>query len=372
MNLGVDLSSYIEEVAHGAKWYLGEREVNPFEAFKENGIKYVRLRVWVDPYDEEGKPYLGGSVDTKKLLELALLAKEYGYECVVDFHYSDFWCDPAKQRVPKSWANLDFEGLKRVLREYTVQILTLLKERDIKVHAIQIGNEITNGLLWPFAHLEGEVPNRTGYEKVAAFLKEGIAGAKEVYPECQIILHLENSGNRPVLDEWYGHAKEEGLDYDVIGLSYYPYWHGERDNFISNCLYLKDKYQKAIWIMETAYGFTLEDYEKDSDGSQLVVGPKTVSNLCAPYPLTEEGQKNFVLDLLAAAKKAGIGEIYYWEPAYVPVKGAGWASESAQAYMATGVSKDPRNEWANQNLFDYGGKALPAFYAFKNDGKEIL
>ncbi len=369
MKLGVDLSTYLEEKAFGAKWYLDGTEVDPLEAFRRNGVDYLRLRVWNNPYGKSGSPFLGGTSDRGKLLELALKGKELGYAIVVDFHYSDFWCDPAKQFLPRAWEGLDMEGVKAALRKFTAETLLSLKDVGVEVHGVQIGNEITNGFLWPLAKLNGTVPNRTGYEALAEFLKEGASAVKSVYPDARVILHLENSGNRPILDEWFSRISELGVPYDVIGLSYYPYWHGSMANFFENATYLKCKFKKEVAVMETGFAFTLADYESGAKAPQLVVNEEVAAKMkeSLPYECTKEGQRLYVHDFLERSREAGVSEVYYWEPAWIPVKGAGWASLEGQAYVRQAEIKETRNEWANQILFDYEGEATPAFGEFKNN-----
>ncbi len=373
MKLGVDLSTFYEEKAFGAHWYVKGEEVDPYLAFKSNGISYVRLRLWKDPYDEDGQPYLGGTCDFEKLLWGALKANSLGMEVVLDFHYSDFWCDPGKQTLPKSWEGLSLPEARREVKSYTATTLASLKEAGVVLHAIQIGNEITNGFLWPLGHLEGEGLGRSNFEGLATLLKAGVEGAREVCPEAKIILHLENSGNLPLIDEWYGRVSSLGVDFDVIGLSYYPYWHGPMDAFFQNTRFLRAKYGKPVYVMETGFAFTTEDYESEAKSAQLVVNGEVAKSMESflPYPCTREGQRTYVRDFLKKAKESLIEEVYYWEPAWIPVKGAGWATIKGQEYCREKTLKEPRNEWANQILFDYEGRATPAFDEFKTiDGKE--
>jgi arabinogalactan endo-1,4-beta-galactosidase len=364
MNLGIDISSYLEEVSHGAHYFQRGQEIDLLEAFHKNGVDSLRARLWNDPQDEAGVSYQGGSCDLAHLLRLGRLAKKKGYSLVIDFHYSDFWTDPGKQSKPKAWANLSKEELVKALYSYTKDTLLVLKEEGLPVEAVQLGNEITNGLLWPEGLLQGSVPTRTNYESVAVFLKAGAQAVKEAFPAAKIILHLEKSGDLQTYREFFDQMTTLQVPYDVIGLSYYPYWHGEREGLYRNIDSLQARYHKEIRIMEFSYAFGTTDYLPGGK-DQLVINPDSIQRLAypLPYPLTPEGQASFVKHFLEEAEKHQVAGVYYWEPAWIPVAGVGWASSPGQAYIRA-QRKDSRNEWANQCLFDYQGETTLAFAEF--------
>lgn len=366
MRLGVDLSTYFDERKHGAQYFYRGQEVDPLLAFKANGVDSLRIRVWVNPFDEKGVSYEGGGCDLASFLRLGRRATAFGYKIIIDLHYSDFWCDPGKQRKPKGWEGLTLDELAQKVYEYTRQVVFAAHYEGIAVEGVQIGNEITNGLLWPTGHLEGEVPHRTNYESVAALLLAGSKAVREVLPQTKIILHLEKSSDQATYHEFFDHMKALGVDYQVIGMSYYPYWHGSMDAFFANLDSLS-VYGKEIQVVELGYAFTLKDYLKGAkaEDGQLVVNERSLEELHAPreYPYTEEGQASFVRDFLLKAKAHGVSCVYYWEPCWIPAKGTQWASEAGQRYLGQTV-KETRNEWSNQCLFDYDGKATRAFDEF--------
>jgi len=153
------------------------------------------------------------------------------------------------------------------------------------------------------------------------------------------------------------------VEYDYIGASYYPYWHGTFDEFFSNMNMCKETFNKPVMVMELGYGFTLEDYIKTNNGAaQLVINEEFAFN--QPYPLTPEGQAQFVEEFLKRAKENDIKGIFYWEPIWIPGDGICWASKEGQKYIHE-EGKSTRNEWANQCLFDYNGQKLPSFDKFK-------
>lgn len=370
MELGIDLSTYLEEEASEASYFEAGSKVEPLRVFRLNGVNYLRLRLWVDPFDENGKPYLGGTNDLKSFLTIAKLGVEKGYRIILDFHYSDFWVDPGKQTMPKAWQGLGYEALKDKVAEYTLETLKVSRENDIDLSYIQLGNEITNWMLWPLGKLtdNGKGKERGNYETLIGLLKEASRSCRLAYPKAKLIVHLERSGDNAVYREFFNKLKDGKLDYDVIGMSYYPYWHGTFDQFFANVDDMKRTFGKEVAVMEFGYAYTMEDYIKTSNG-QLVVSKDSASKFYLPYPLTTEGQEECVERFLALASKHGISLVCYWEPCWIPGNNTCWASKEGQAYIGE-LGKEIRNEWANQCLFDYGGNVLPAFYKFrKMEGK---
>ena len=373
MILGVDVSTYFEEKKAGARYFSAGKQVDPLEVFKGNGVTHMRIRIWNDPYSEGKKPYKGGTCGVENFLRLASLAKEYGYRVVPDFHYSDFWADPGKQFIPKGWANDSYETLLAKVAEFTKSTLLKLKGEGIGVEMLQIGNEITNGMLWPIGKLidNGEGERRGNYDCLCGLLKAGIAAAKEVYPHAKIILHLERSGDAAVYQEFFEEMGRHGVPYDIIGASYYPYWHGSFKQLFDNLDSCKAKFKKEIMIMELGYGFTLEDYILTNNGApHLVINEEKLKEMkeALPYPLNEDGQAAFIEEFLALSEKHGVEGVFYWEPLWIPGEDICWASTEGQRYINE-VGKSQRNEWANQCLYDYEGNALKALDKFKIKGE---
>ena len=368
MKLGIDVSTFFETQRFGATYFDKNKKVQPLDMLRANGVDYMRIRLWVDPYDESGNPYLGGTCDLDNFIRLAKLAQQKGYAVMLDIHYSDFWCDPGKQTIPKSWQGLDFNQLVAKLYDYTKETLTTIKQQGINLKFIQVGNEITNGILWPFAKIEKhEVGPRTNYESLRTLLKAGVAACREVTPEAALVLHLERSYDQELYNEFF--AQMTDVDYDVIGFSYYPYWHGTFEQFFANVQNCK-KFGKRLMVVEVGYGFTVEDYVKEAHGGTHLVVDATVTETLGfahDYPLTPVGQAKFVKDFLKLAKANGIEAVFWWEPLWVPGEGICWASEEAQRYTGAETIKSCRNEWANQCLFDYDGKKLPAFDEFRTE-----
>lgn len=368
MRLGIDVSTYYEEKAAGAKYYDKGIEVEPLQMLNANGVDIMRIRLWLNPYNKEGKPYLGGTCDLKNFIKLSKLAIKKGYDVMLDIHYSDFWVDPGKQTVPKAWQNLDEKGLEQKVYDYTTETLTAIKNEGITLSFIQVGNEITNGMLWPYGRLEerGEGEKRGNYETFIKFIKAGVRACREVSPKSELVLHLERSYDINVYNEFFTEMKNAKVDYDIIGFSYYPYWHGTLSQFFANVENCK-KFGKKLMVVETGYAFTLEDYINEPDGNaHLVVANNNVKNFGfkEEFPLTKQGQKDFTAAFIGGCKNHGVYGIIWWEPLWIPGENICWASVEGQEYIRE-TGKSTRNEWANQCMFDYSGNKNPVFDVYK-------
>lgn len=364
MILGIDVSTYLEELAHGAKYYDGDRQIDPLDAFRENGVDHMRIRIWNDPRSEQGEPYLAGTCDLAHYIRLATLAKSKGYHILMDVHYSDFWADPGKQILPKAWQNYNVDELEKAVYGFTEHCLKVARNNAVLPEMVQVGNEITNGMLWPVGRLEKN-GKRGNYQNFLRLLGAGCRAVREHAPETKIVLHLERSNDKAVYQEFFSEVERAGIGYDVIGASYYPYWHGTPDELFDN-LNACRRFGKEIMIVELGYGFTTEAYSLGGVAKRLVIDAERayVAGVTEQYPITPEGQAAFVRDLLARARENSIGGVFYWEPLWLPGEGICWASEAGQKYIHE-EGKSTSNEWANQCLFDYKGRKLPAFDEYK-------
>ena len=368
---GMDVSTLLEEEACGARYYDGGEAEDLFAILKRHGVNSVRLRLWNDPYSEDGKPYGAGTNDFDKTVILARRAKEAGINYLLDFHYSDFWADPGKQRVPKAWRGHSAEQLVKDVYLYTKDVVSRLVSMDLAPFMVQVGNEITNGCMWPLCNRHyGRPDNRPeGEPYFNPILKEvlnaGILAVREACPDALVMLHLDNGGNNAMYRDWFdGYFKAGGADFDMMGLSYYPFWHGNLEALKTNLYDMAERYHKPMALAEVSMGFTMEDYAEyeklaPEDRKGYATRPSLLSGI--DYPMTKEGQKAFMESIVKLLKEipGGLGRgYYYWEPAWVPVPGCGWATPEALEY--TGEAGPGGNEWANQALFDYDGNALPA------------
>lgn len=364
---GMDVSTLIEVERCGGKFYDKGRERELLSILKDYDVNAIRVRLWNDPYSEDGKPYGAGTNDLKTAKELIRRAKKSGFDILLDYHYSDFWADPGKQFVPKAWRGYSVEQLEQAVYDYTKATLEELKEEGLLPEMIQVGNELSYGLLWP----TGKVPQ---YDNIARYVKAGVRAVREVSEKAgskiKVMIHLDNGGNNALYREWFDHFVERGGDFDVIGLSYYPFWHGSLEMLSDNMKDIAERYGKDLIIAEVSMGHTMEDYgafEQLAEGERK--GMATSKELAEKieYPMTPEGQSDFLKEIFRRLEEVPDGRgrgFFYWEPAWIPVAGSGWATESALDYIE---DKGPcGNEWANQALFDYNGNALPALLAVRD------
>lgn len=354
----MDLSTLLELERCGAKYYDDGKETDILDIMKKYDVDTIRIRVWNDPFSPEGEPYGAGGNDPATSLAIAKRVSEAGFGVLLNLHYSDFWADPGKQFKPKAWEGYSVEQLEQAVFDFTVEMMELFEKGGANITMVQVGNELSNGLLWP----EGKVP---AYDNIARFVNAGIRGVRQVDRDVPIMIHLDNGGKNELYREWFDNFMKRGEDFQIIGLSYYPFWHGTLDMLTDNMNDIAERYGKDLIVAEVSMGYTMEDYkdyEKLSDAERkgYATKPSLVEKI--EYPMTKQGQYDFMEDFLNRIShiKGGKGKgFFYWEPAWIPVAGSGWATPASLAYI-----KDPGpcgNEWANQALFDYDGNALPTW-----------
>ena len=364
--LGMDSSQVPALEAAGVKYYdFDGNEKDVFQILAESGINYIRVRVWVDPFDSEGNGYGGGNCNIDTAVEIGKRATEYGMKLLVDFHYSDFWADPAKQMVPKAWAGItDIDEKANEVYKYTLESLNKLKEAQIDVGMVQVGNE-TNGALC------GEKIWMNIYKIMAA----GSKATREVYPEALVAVHFANPEKAGIYETYAKKLDYYSLDYDVFASSYYPYWHGTLENLTTVLNHVADTYDKKVMIAETSYAYTPDD--TDFSGNSVSGG----GGLTLDYPMTVQGQANHVrnvVDTVVNDIHNGIG-VFYWEGTWIAVGtnsweensalweqyGAGWASSYAKEYDPNDAGKYYGGcACDNQALFDASGKPLESLKVF--------
>ena len=360
---GMDLSTLAELEKCGAKYYDNGEEKDLLEIMKSYDVDTIRIRVWNDPWSEAGESYGAGENDPKTSLEIAKRVTKAGFGVLLNLHYSDFWADPGKQIKPKAWASYGVEELEKAVYDFTKDSLQKVLDAGVNVTMIQVGNELSNGLLWP----EGQLPN---YDNVAKFVSAGIRACREVKADIPLMIHLDNGGNNALYRDWFDHYMERGEDFDYIGLSYYPFWHGTLQMLEDNMNDIAVRYGKELIVAEVSMGHTMEDYknyEKLTDSERKGYATKPELAAKVEYPMTVQGQADFTKDFLNrvanVADDKGAG-FFWWEPAWIPVPGSGWATPASLKYM-----NDPGpcgNEWANQALFDYEGNALPTLEVIRD------
>ena len=272
--LGADLGWITEYEAKGYKFYNHEgQEREGTELMKELGLNAVRHRVWVDPSAHDNW------CDKEDLLVKCQRAKALNMEILLNFHYSDWWADPAKQNIPASWSGHSFEQMKEDLVNHTVDVLMCLKANDITPKWIQVGNETRNGFLWSVETNEfgwpvldengnttitesmGHVVNNP--EQYARFFAAGYDACKSVFPDAIVMVHLDNGFDKDLYDFNLGVLKDNGAKWDMIGMSLYPYWaldggfRDDEDQTITDCIenirYVSEKFGCDVMIVETGF-----------------------------------------------------------------------------------------------------------------------
>lgn len=329
---GVDISSLPKNEDHGAVYRTADgRRADPVRLLAGAGVTHARLKVWVNPAD--------GYNTKARILPLARRLKRAGIGIWVDFHYSDTWADPAHQTKPAAWAGLDVAGLSRAVYDHTADVLGALRRQGTPAQLVQIGNELNGGMLWP----EGDWEH---FDNLSAFLKAGLRAARDTTPRIRTILHLANGGDNGLYRWWFDNVTSRGVDFDIIGLSYYPFWHGPVEQAAANMADITARYGKPCVIAETAYPFTLQS---EDDVNDILNDP---SQLTPGFPATPDGQSAWLRAVadLAAAVPDGQGLGYcYWEGTWTYRKGSGWDPTNPTS----------GNAWENLSLFDFEDRALP-------------
>ncbi len=364
---GMDASAVLSLENSGVTYYNYEgEEQDVFMTLAQSGVNYIRLRVWNDPYDENGNGYGGGNNDLATAIELGKRATQYGMKVSIDFHYSDFWADPTRQHAPKAWEGMSGEEKADALYDFTKESLAELLDAGVNVGMVQIGNEINNGM-------SGE----TDLATVMNLLCSGSTAVRETSEaygkDIQVVVHYTNIEQTDEIDNIASNLEEYGVDYDIFGLSYYPFWDGTNENMQAVASNIQEKYGKDVIIAETSYCYTSED--GDGFGNSLVGIDDTVEG----YAATVQSQATMIRDICAAANEVGVLGVFYWEGTWIPVGeatadnsaiwekyGSGWASSYAADY-------DPEDaglyyggcSWDNQAMFDFDGYPLASLNVWK-------
>ena len=359
--LGMDASQVPALEASGVKYYDRDGKARDvFELLAVYGVNYIRVRVWNDPFDAEGHGYGGGNCTVKTARELGQRATAVGMKLLVDFHYSDFWADPGKQKAPKAWADYDLETKAAALEAYTRDALTTLRNSGVDVGMVQVGNE-TNGALC------GE----TDWASIVTLMNAGARAVRDIYPAAKVAVHFANPENG-AYPSYAASLDQYGLDYDVFGSSYYPYWHGTLENLTRVLRQVRETYGKEVMVLETSYAWTAEDF--DFSGNTI----SEESRVAKPYPYTQQGQVNSLRNVVQAVQDAGGIGVCYWEGTWIGVGGAsraeneklweqygsGWASSYGGEYDADAAKWYGGSAVENQAFFDNEGRALDSLMAF--------
>ncbi|MDL5486163.1 glycosyl hydrolase 53 family protein [Microbacterium wangruii] len=363
---GADVSSAIALEQSGVVFRdAAGQPADLFAVLADAGLTDVRVRVWNDPFDAAGNGYGGGDTDVARAVEIGQRATAAGLGVLVDFHYSDFWADPAKQHAPKAWEGYTAQQTADAVAEFTGSALADFIAAGVDVRMVQIGNE-TNGA----------VAGLTGWDGMAQVFAAGSAAVRSALPDAKVVVHFTNP---ETAGRYAGYAREladRGVDYDVFASSYYPFWHGSLGNLTTVLRDVADTYGTQVMVAETSWAHTLED----GDGHGNVIDlPSEVT----AYPVSVQGQATALRDVIQAVVDvgdAGIG-VFYWEPAWLPVGppsevernrelwetfGSGWATSAAGEYDPDDAGQwYGGSAWDNQALFAFDGTPLESLQTFR-------
>ena len=379
---GVDVGSYVALTNAGVKYYDYDGKEQPLmKILKDNGVNYIRLRIWNDPYNEKGETYGGGDSTVDNGLKIGKEATKYGMKVLVDFHYSDFWADPAKQILPKAWqkdAN-DPDKMCENIHDFTKDTLQKFKDAGVDVGMVQVGNEITKGMAGIHNKDSNNSvwKNESQYSVLDRYLNAGSKAVREILPDALVTLHIETPNRQiysMIMDAW----EKGNVDYDVLGSSYYPFWWNTPDMLRD----VQTQRGKLFAVMETAW---VNSYE-DGDGTPNSIGSDYG---LYQYEIGPQGQVDELTDMykVLTEQDNGLGG-FYWEPGWIPVKagwtnweynkevadkyGTGWASKGAVGYAPddemyyNGQPSWGGSSWDNATLFDIQGNALQSLKFYKD------
>lgn len=340
---GADISFVDEIEAEGGAYYENGVQRDVLDILQDSGVNSARLRIWNNPEFDYCNP--------QKTLMMAKRIKEKGLHFLLDFHYSDYWADPSKQYMPKAWEQLSFEELVQAVEKFTASFIEQLIAQGTAPDMVQVGNEITNGMIWGEGRVDGEHNTPEQWEKLGQLIAAGIRGVQAAAAAgdaaIPVMIHIDRGGDNEGSRYFYDKLVALGIDYDIIGLSYYSWWHGTLEEFSDNMADLAKRYRKPIVVVEVAYPWTMTP----PDEQPLIFNKEEW--IYPGFPPTVEGQRQWLLELTKRIKAVpdglGLG-FYYWEPCWIPSKPT-W-------------SVGHENNWSNLTLFDYKGNKLDSLNAF--------
>lgn len=390
---GADLSSYLSLKNSGVVFHDEEGNVlndaGFFQYLKNGGTNWVRIRVWNEPFDSNKNGYGGGNNDIEAAKQIGKWATDAGMRVLIDFHYSDFWADPGKQKEPKAWAGYTVEQKAEAVEKFTKDSLDALKAAGVDVGMVQVGNETTNAICGV---------TLSDWANSSKIFNAGSKAVRAFDPNCLVAIHFTNPEREGNYANFAKGLDSNNVDYDVFASSYYPFWHGTTENLTTQLADIAKTYNKKVMVAETSWATTLDD--QDGHGNTVRIGANDKNT---DYGYSVQGQADelravveAVNDVNTTASGNGIG-VFYWEPAWISKNyiyradgsknqelldenkdtwetfGSGWAASYAKEYDPNDAGK-----WYggcaidNQAWFDFFGNALPTakVYSYIRTGKQ--
>ena len=375
---GMDVSSVLSLERSGVSFCGSDgEEEDIFKILADNGVNAIRVRVWNEPETADGRSYGGGACDLASACEIGERAARYGLKLLVDFHYSDFWADPAKQKAPKVWADMGVEEKCSAVETFTLQSLNAIRSAGGDVYMVQIGNETTSG-----------IAGVNDFSAMPRIFGAGAAAVRAFDPDVLVALHFTDPQKTETMKWFADWLDENSVDYDVFASSYYPNWHGSLENLTEVLGYAARRYGKYAMVAETSYPYTLAD----SDGHPNTINASTGLSGDMLWDFTPQGQADELSAVMRAVNAVpdgrGLG-VFWWEGAWITVGdttglggaeydarlaqnrllweryGSGWTASACCEY-----DPDDAGLWYggsavdNQAFFDPSGRALPSLSVF--------
>ncbi|MFZ4573154.1 MAG: glycoside hydrolase family 53 protein [Phycisphaerales bacterium] len=322
--VGADLSAAMRYESVGAVYRDAVGVASPFHISARAGLNLARLRVWHSP--------AGGWCGTESTLAAARRARSAGLSVLLDLHYSDTWADPAHQTPPAAWAGLPLSTLVDRVYDYTYSTLRTLVRAGCAPAWVQIGNEITDGMLWPLGRI-----STAGWDGFGALVRAGVTACEDAAPApslCRPMIHIDRGGDNGGCRWFFDRLLARVPGVRAIGLSYYPWWHGSLASLSQNLADLAPRYGLPLMVAETAYPWTLGW----ADSTNNLVG--LASQLLNGYPASPAGQAKFLGDVAAIVRgtTGGLG-VCAWGAELIPSASIGSACENIALFNFTGVAQ---------------------------------
>jgi len=340
---GADVSFIPQIEDLGGVYKENDIPQDPLKIFKDYGFNYIRLKLWHTPTENYN--------NLNKILYMAKRIKDRDLKFLLNFHYSDTWADPGKQYKPAAWDGIDFDVLKDSVYIYTKTVMQALNTQQTLPDMVQIGNEITSGMLWNDGRVGGTYNTTQQWQKLAELINAGIQGVRESCERgdsVRVMIHIDRGGDNGASRWYFDNLLGQNVEFDIIGLSFYPWWHGTLGQLRTNLNDLALRYGKEIIVVESAYPWTLQWYDSVSN----IVGSS--NQLHSGYPATVDGQAAFLRDLIKIIRnvpnRKGLG-LFYWAPEYISVEPIG-------------------SPWENNALFGFDGNVLSSIDVFLEEAPD--